>query len=65
MSDKEVDSKFTEFFIESANKMGIACSTVKDGHVLLFKREYLQKILDTNPDKESILIFVKRPDFKD
>ena len=44
---------------------GVCASTVSDGHVLMFKRSFLQAILDKNPDHEKLIIFVKRSDFKD
>lgn len=55
---------YVEYFAEHADKFGAACSTVKDGHVLLFKLDFLQKLLDDHPDQNQILIFLKRPDFK-
>lgn len=61
MSD---DSNEHDWINKIADVQGVACLTVSDGHVLLFKRSCLQSIMDQNPDKEKILIFIKRPDFK-
>lgn len=43
---------------------GVAVSTVADGHVMMFKRTWLQALLDGNPDKPEFLIMIKKPDFK-
>jgi hypothetical protein len=48
--------------ISAVEKDGAACSTVKDGHVLMFKRAFLQKLLSENSSHEQIVIFVKRYD---
>jgi len=56
-------SKDTDFFLELVRTQGVACSTVDDGHVLMFKREWLQSLLEKFPSQE-IAIFIKRPDFK-
>lgn len=60
MSIKTEDG--VEFLIEMCNRSGVACSSVKDGQVFLFKRSVLEKIIANNLDKELISIFVKRPD---
>jgi len=52
----------TDFFLEIVRTQGVACSTVEDGHVLMFKREWLQSLLDKYSN-DSIAIFVKRPEF--
>ena len=44
-----------------AERQGVVVSSVKDGHILLFKRQSLQDILDKNPDADKISIFVKKP----
>lgn len=54
-----------EYFKDLVDMQGCAASTVKDGHVLMFTRKFLQEILDKNPGQEKIILFVKRPDFKD
>lgn len=63
MSNSDDDA--IDFFLKLAETQGVACSTVKDGHLLMFKRSFLQEILDKHPDRDKISIFVKRPDFKD
>jgi len=59
-NDKEID-----FFNTLADTQGVACSTVSDGHVLKFKRTWLQNLLDTYKDKPEIILFIQRPEFKD
>ena len=63
MSDKDKDAG-VELLLNNLQHKGVAASTVSDGHVLVFTRGFLQKLLDTDPDQDSFTIFVKRPDFK-
>jgi len=49
-----------ELLMAVADANGVACSTVTDGHVLVFKRDKLRQILATN-DHEHVVIFVQRP----
>lgn len=58
------NQKTIEFMLELLEQQGVVCSTVSDGHVILFKRTKLLSILNNNPDQETISIFIKRPDFK-
>ena len=58
------DNKAIEYMIEMTNRIGASCATVDDGHVLIFKRSFLQDLLDKNAAQEKIIIFLKRPDFK-
>lgn len=53
-----------EFLLEQAKATGVACSTVKDGHVLVFTRKHLQHILSSMNDQNEVIVFVKRPDFE-
>lgn len=52
-----------EYMVEVARKMGVACATVSDGHVLIFTREKIQEILAASEEKGIVIIHVKRPDF--
>lgn len=54
-----------EFLLESAKTSGVACSTVKDGHVLIFTEERLKLLLEACQKSGTglVTIFVKRPDF--
>lgn len=54
-----------EYLLELLKTQNISCATVKDGHIIIFKRSYLQSILDNNPDNETIMMFIKRPVFQD
>lgn len=58
------NEKEAEFLVKLVETQGAVCSTVKDGHVLIFKRSFLQEMLDKNAGKDTLAIFVKRPDFK-
>lgn len=53
----------TDFLLDLLEAQGVAASSVSDGHILLFKRKFLQDLLDKNSDKEKIIIFVKRQEF--
>lgn len=46
---------------ELTSKQGVACSTVSNGHILMFRRDFLRAILDKHPDKEQFTIFIQRP----
>ena len=54
----------TQYALKIMEIEGVACSTVDDGHVLMFKREFLENTLAKYPDSKEIFIFVQRPDFK-
>lgn len=49
-----------QFLIDEMNRVGGASARVKDGQVLLFKRKYLQGILDKNPADDTIIIHLRR-----
>lgn len=53
-----------EYLSELADLNGVSCATVKDGHVLVFKRSKLEQILRDIGDKEKVVIFIKRPDMQ-
>ena len=55
-----------DFLLELAEKTGIACSTVKDGHVLIFTKNHLEGLLKAINDsgQDKCVVFVKRPDFQ-
>jgi hypothetical protein len=64
MATKEEQDNAVEFFLKMGETQGVTCATVTDGHMLFFKREWLQALLDKHPTNEKFMIFVKRPDFK-
>lgn len=49
-----------EYLLTLAKAQGVACATVKDGHVLVFQRDHLKRIAEGG-DSETLVIFVKRP----
>lgn len=61
---KEDDEKAIDFQIESAEINGISCTTVKDGHVFIFKKDFMEKLLKKYPDNDTFTIFVQRREFK-
>lgn len=60
--DDNVDKKI-QFMMGEVDRVGAAASTVKDGHILIFSRQYLKDLLEKNAS-EKLIVFVKRPDFK-
>lgn len=50
-----------DFSFELAKLEGACCMTVKDGHVLLIQRSFLEALLAKH-DQDRIVIFLKRPD---
>lgn len=63
MSNKE-QKDAVEYFSKLCDVQGASCLTVEDGHILMFKRSFLQELIDKNPDKEKVVIYLKRPEFK-
>lgn len=55
-----------EYLIEAANREGIACASVSDGHVLIFTKKHLENVLATmaQSGQEKCIVFVKRQEFK-
>lgn len=53
-----------DFLLACLKTQGAAASTVKDGHIVMFKRSMLQALLDKNTNNDTFVIFVKRPEFK-
>lgn len=49
------------YLMEILKTNGVVAASVDDGHVIGFKRDFLQKLLDDNEGKSSIVIFVKHP----
>lgn len=64
MSSSDQQQKAIDFMLELLEQQGVVCSTVSDGHILMFKRQKLLSLLNNHPDQETISIFIKRPDFK-
>lgn len=65
MSKEENNKNSTEFLLEMAkNQGGVACATVKDGHVLIFTRQTLLNLVEkcNQNDSEQIVVFVKKHD---
>lgn len=56
-----------DFLLKTVETEGIACSTVSDGHLLVFTKKRLEAIIAAIDAKgtDRAIVFVKRPDFKD
>ena len=61
MSTKAEDG--AEFLMELADKTGVAVSSVKDGHVLVFTKRHLEGILEAinASGQDKCVVFVKSP----
>jgi hypothetical protein len=64
MSDEIDEKKAAKHLLDVMELQGISCATVSNGHLIMFKRTWLQALLDQHPGKESISMFLERPDFK-
>lgn len=64
MSTENEKKQAAEYLAELAEQQGVAVSSVKDGYILLFKRERMQELIDQYPDKPMLLIFVQKPTFQ-
>lgn len=60
MNDDE-RKKLLETFNEVCDLQGVVVSTVKNGHMMAFKRQWLQDLLDRYPDQPKIVLFIERP----
>lgn len=62
---KSDDNDPAGYLIEMAKHQGgVACATVKDGHILLFSKEALQRLVTQCDEKgnDKVIVFVKRAD---
>jgi len=57
------DDADVNYLLEAAEKQGIACSTVKDGHVFVLTKLHLLAILSAMDEKKTdkAVLFVKKP----
>lgn len=58
-------TKEVEYMLEmSKHQGGVACATVKDGHVLIFTKNALENLLHqaAENEKQQVIVFVKRND---
>lgn len=50
----------TEYLLALAKTQGAACATVSDGHVLILRKDHLERLMSKNPDSELLVVFVQR-----
>lgn len=60
----EESEKAADFILEMLDKKGISITSVKDGHVIMVKRSFLEEMLAKDPKQEQFLIFLKKPGFE-
>ena len=53
------DLEAGEYIQTLMNHSGVAVVTVDDGWIFTFNRQTLQALIDSAPDKDSFMIFVK------
>lgn len=53
-----------DYLLTMAATQGVAVASVKDGHVLVFKRDHLRKLVEKS-DQDTLIIFVKNKDDQD
>ena len=59
--DKEVQDLMVKEIVQEFDEKGVGVKLVSDGAVFLFKREYLQALLDKMPDQKSFMMYIRRP----
>lgn len=64
MAKNDEAANAAEFMFEMLKHQGVACATVKDGHVLMFKRETLEALIERcrASGTDELAVFVKRSD---
>lgn len=62
MSDEELAA--IDYLNTLADAKGVACSTMSNGHMLVFKTDYLRALLEQHGDKPKIAFFVHRPELQ-
>lgn len=65
MKSDSIKSDPADHLVALARAQGVACSTVKDGHVIVFTRKILESLIQKVDEsgKDTCLVFIKRPDF--
>lgn len=61
MADESNKAKAIDFFMELADKTGVAVAKVTDGHVLIFTRAHIQGLLDAcdKSGENKVVVFVQ------
>lgn len=59
---KSQELQTAEYLLELARQKGVATSSMKNGMMFTFTREFLQRMLDKDPDKSEFMLFVQNND---
>jgi hypothetical protein len=61
MSDdkKSEELQTAEYLLELARQKGVATSSMRDGTLFTFTRNFLQCMLDKDKDQDEFMVFVK------
>jgi hypothetical protein len=62
MSDDQKDAGI-DLLLKEVETKGVAISSVKDGHLIIFDRKWMQAKLDEHPDQKRFIIFLQQPQF--
>lgn len=60
MSDNSDIDSVADYLKDVMERDGASCTSVKDGHVILIKRNVIEELLE-NTSGDSIAIFIKKP----
>ena len=47
--------------VKEFDEKGVGVKLVADGAIFMFKREYLQALLDSMPNQKSFMMYIRRP----
>lgn len=56
-TDKKQDAIKAAF--DLVEHQGLVIRSVSDGKLLIFKRDFLRRLLDANPDQDKLVIFAR------
>lgn len=63
MDDKDV-SEAVDYINVMVKNQGATCTSVKDGHIFVFKKSFLKDLLDKQLTDDNIVIFIQKPKFE-
>ena len=58
MSDNKVDAEIKHMW-DSVEMNGVAILSVDNGHILTFKKDFLQKLINNHPTYDHLTVFVQ------
>ena len=55
------DKDHIDFFLDEVGTKGIAIRTVGNDKILMFRRDFMQKLLDSHPTDDTLAILLQTP----